>query len=102
MSSPSVLSARASIIDHQEILVAEFQYIAQTAFQANEDRARVSQFYFIYFGAFLAALFSSQLADLDSHQVYIGFVLVFLLITTFGGLTLLQLARLRQAWIESL
>jgi hypothetical protein len=29
-------------LDPYAILIAEFQYIAQTAFQANEDRARVS------------------------------------------------------------
>jgi len=30
-----------------DFLVAEFNYIANAAFQANEDRARVSQFFFV-------------------------------------------------------
>ena len=30
-----------------DLLVAEFNYIANAAFQANEDRARVSQFFFV-------------------------------------------------------
>jgi hypothetical protein len=34
-----------------EILVAEFNYIASTAFQANEDRARVSNYYLMSAGA---------------------------------------------------
>ena len=32
-------------LDVNEILIAEFNYIANTAFQANEDRARVSNYY---------------------------------------------------------
>jgi len=32
-------------LDPNEILVAEFNYIASTAFQTNEDRARVSNYY---------------------------------------------------------
>ncbi|NQU31057.1 MAG: hypothetical protein HQ525_10360, partial [Anaerolineae bacterium] len=41
----------------EEIVAEEYQYIAQTAFQANEDRARVTTFYLVsvgsLFGAFL-------------------------------------------------
>ena len=36
------LSLDQQSLDPNEILVAEFEYIATTAFQANEDRARVS------------------------------------------------------------
>ena len=32
-------------LDVNDILIAEFNYIASTAFQANEDRARVSNYY---------------------------------------------------------
>jgi hypothetical protein len=95
-----------SMIPHTEgfandLLVAEFNYIANTAFQANEDRARVSQFFFVTFGTFVAALFSSQLSGVDINQVYKAFTLLFVLIGIFGGMTMVQLARLRLAWIES-
>ena len=46
-----------------DILQAEFNYIAQTAFQANEDRARVTTFYLVNLGGFVAALYSSQVAN---------------------------------------
>ncbi len=88
-------------IDPTQLVVAEFSYIAETAFQANEDRARVSQFFFVTFATFIAALFSSQLDNVDTGQLYIAFAIVFLLVSTLGALTLLQLARLRQAWLES-
>ena len=95
-----------SMIPHTEsfandLLVAEFNYIANTAFQANEDRARVSQFFFVTFGTFVAALFSSQLSGVDINQVYKAFTVLFVLIGIFGGMTMVQLARLRLAWIES-
>ena len=46
-----------------EMLIAEYNYIAQTAFQANEDRSRVTSFYFVSVGslvAFLAPLTAVQ------------------------------------------
>lgn len=99
-------TSQGSKIPHNEgfandLLVAEFNYIANTAFQANEDRARVSQFFFVTFGTFVAALFSSQLSGVDINQVYKAFTVLFVLIGIFGGMTMVQLARLRLAWIES-
>jgi len=44
-----------------EILLAEYSYIAQTAFQAGEDRARVTSFYLVSVGTLVAAFLSSQL-----------------------------------------
>jgi hypothetical protein len=44
-----------------EMLQSEFTYIAQTAFQANEDRARVTTLYLVNLGGLVAALVSSQL-----------------------------------------
>jgi len=43
-------------LDVNEILVTEFEYIAATAFQANEDRARVSNYYLMTAGAAVAAI----------------------------------------------
>jgi hypothetical protein len=40
-------SAGAVELPANDLLVAEFNYIANAAFQANEDRARVSQFFFV-------------------------------------------------------
>ena len=54
----------------QGIAVAEFEYIAQTAFQAHEDRARVSEFFLISFGTLLAAVLTTQLTDVDTRLVY--------------------------------
>jgi len=83
------------------IVVAEFNYIAQSAFQANEDRARVSQFFFVTFGTLIAALLTSQIDTIDQSELYIAFTVIFTLLAVFGTLTLFHLARLRQAWREA-
>jgi hypothetical protein len=50
-------------VEFDELLAAEFNYIAQTAIQANEDRARVSSFYLIAVGSLVAAMFGAQYID---------------------------------------
>ena len=89
------------LLEPAGLLAAEYSYIAQTAFQANEDRARVSQLYFVTFGTLIAALVTTQLDNVDLKQVYPLFAFFFLAIFVYGLLTMLQLARLRLAWMES-
>lgn len=87
----------------ESLLQQEYQYIAQTAFQSNEDRARVSSFYLIAVGSVVAALFSTQVSDakFDPRVLSLAFSGLFLILTVLGTLTTLQLARLRAAWYES-
>ncbi len=83
------------------IIGAEYTYVAQTAFQANEDRARSWQYFFVTFATLIAALLSSQIAGIDRRQLYLTFVVIFALLAGLGLITILQLVRLRQAWLES-
>lgn len=88
-------------LDPNSILIAEYQYIAQTAFQANEDRSRVSTFYLVSVASFIAAVFTT----LDDGVVQTNFIWAFFFLfaglSLYGLFTLLQLARLRNAWYES-
>jgi len=88
-------------LDLNDILIAEFQYIAQTAFQANEDRARVSNFYFVTLAAAVAAIIGTKIEGTSTVGVYLGFSIMFAVLSAVGLITLLQLARLRTAWTES-
>jgi hypothetical protein len=90
-------------VEFDELLAAEFDYIAQTAIQANEDRARVSSFYLIAVGSLVAALFGTQFFDLNSpsRTLNLMFSGLFGLLTLLGASTIMQLARLRAAWYES-
>jgi len=91
-------------IELDELLAAEFEYIAQTATQANEDRARVSSFYLIAVGSLIAALLGTQLFEPGKFTGTIKLVFsgAFVLLTLLGASTVLQLARLRSAWHESM
>jgi hypothetical protein len=87
-------------LEPEAILAAEFEYIAQTAFQAHEDRARVSTYYLVSVASLVGAILSTQATD--SRMVEAAFAGLFALISAFGVVTLLQLARLRQAWEGSI
>jgi len=89
-------------IDPDEILIAEYNYIVQAAFQANEDRARVTSFYLVSVGSFLAAILSTQLIGNLQATVYWAFTALFLFIAALAVTTILQLIRLRRSWRESI
>jgi hypothetical protein len=86
------------------ILVSEYEYIANSAIQANEDRARVTSFYLIAVGSLVAALFSTQIFNTNTNFGTISFLFsgLFFVLTLLGSLTVIQLARLRAAWYESM
>ena len=91
-------------VEFDDLLAAEFDYIAQTAIQANDDRARVASFYLIAVGSLVAALFGTQYVNpenLSTRDVNLMFSGLFVLLTLLGGSTVMQLARLRAAWYES-
>ena len=88
-------------IEFDELLSAEFEYIAGTSFQANEDRARVTTFYLVAVGSLVAAILTTQLESFNAQQIYGAFVVLFGMLSFAGLLTLLQLVRLREAWLES-
>ena len=88
-------------LESDEILKAEYEYIASTVFQANEDRSRVASFYFVSVGSIVAAILGTQFAADNLKSVSIAFSILFFFLTMLGALTLAQLARLRAAWHES-
>ena len=91
-------------VEFDELLAAEFDYIAQTAAQATEDRARVASFYLIAVGSLIAAMFGTQILGMTSLPAGVNLMFsgLFLLLTLLGTSTIMQLARLRAAWYESM
>ena len=88
-------------LDPDTILAAEFDYIEQTAHQAHEDRARVTSYYLVTVGSLVAAILSAQVEKMQIQPIYLAFSGLFFLLSMDGLLTLMQLARLRQAWYDS-
>jgi hypothetical protein len=95
-------SRKDDTVNLSEVLLADFAYIAQTAFQANEDRARATTFYLLSIGSVLATVFASQNGNLDEWRTALAFTVVFGALSILGIFTLLQLARLRAAWFSSI
>lgn len=88
-------------LNHHEMLQAEYEYIANTAFQANEDRSKVTSFYLVSVGSLVAAILGTQFGEGQTKATSLAFFLLFMVLTVMGSLTIAQLARLRAAWHES-
>ncbi len=89
------------ILNPDDLFAAEYEYIANTIFQANEDRSRIASFYFISVGSIVAAILGTQFATDKLKSVSLAFSVLFIFLTILGALTIAQLARLRAAWHES-
>jgi hypothetical protein len=89
------------IINPDNLFEAEYNYIANTVFQANEDRSRIASFYFVSVGSIVAAILGTQFAKDNLKSVSLAFSILFIFLTILGTLTIAQLARLRAAWHES-
>ena len=96
---PALDASRPSI-EPDQILIAEFNYIAQVAFQANEDRARVTSFYLVSVGSFIAAILSTQVLASPQPVLYWSFAGLFLFLSLLAVTTILQLIRLRRSWYD--
>ena len=85
-------------LNPDEILTCEFEYAAQAAFQAHEDRIRVFNYYLATAGTLIAAV---VLGDLNNSAHLTVFALLFSTLAILGILSLLKLAKLRLAWVDS-
>lgn len=91
-------------IEISQILAAEYAYIAQTAAEAHEDRTRVASFYLVAVGSLVAAILGAQIFDRGTFTPISATLLgiLFTLLTFLGTSTIIQLARLRLAWHDSM
>jgi len=93
----------APSLSADEILIAEFEYLTQTAAQANEDRSRAASFYLVTFGSLTAALATTQfvIPTGQAAALDLGFAALFGVLALMGLSTIVKLARLRLAWFAS-
>lgn len=83
------------------LVVAEFEYLGQCAFQANEDRARASQLFAAMLATLAAALYSTKTDGHAAVTVRLVFAVLFAAEAVVGVLTLRHLARLRRSWLSA-
>jgi hypothetical protein len=91
----------SSDLDRNMILEAEFNYVAQTVFQNQEDRANATTFYLTAFGSFTVAIVSASREGLDGDYINLAFGGLFVVVGLIGVRTLMQLVLLRKAWFDS-
>lgn len=92
-------------LDQNTILAAEFAYIASTASQANEDRARIASLFFMTVGTLIAAIFGVVFSPVDASvevNVRLAFTILFACLFVHSLVTILELVRLRIAWVDSI
>jgi hypothetical protein len=88
-------------LNPDDLFAAEYSYIANTAFQAHEDRSRIASFYIVSVGSIIAAILSTQFSENKLESFAPAFSILFIFLTILGTLTVAQLARLRAAWHDS-
>ena len=94
----SAASEKTPGLDPGDILIAEFEYAAQTTQQANDDRVSVVNYYFAAMGTLLATV---VLLDLQNATHLAVFGAITFGLAVLGIMSLLKLAKLRLAWNDS-
>ena len=87
----------------ENMLLEEFNYVSVTAYQAMEDRARISSFYYLLLGVLASGLAAVYQFGGGTHNVPLFLVATLLLIGAIISISFfVTLIRLRQAYKESL
>jgi hypothetical protein len=87
----------------ENMLLAEFNYASITAYQAMEDRARISSFYYLLLGVLASGLAAIYQLSGGTHNVPLFLVVTLLVIGALISICFfVTLIRLRQAYKESL
>src|SRR6266487_4866541 len=86
----------------EHMLLEEFNYASLTAYQAMEDRARISSFYYLLLGVLASGLAAIYQFSNGAHAIPQFIVVTLLLIAAIVSVTFfITIIRLRQAYRES-
>ena len=87
----------------ENMLLEEFNYVSVTAYQAMEDRARISNFYYLLLGVLVTGLAAIYQFSGGIHNIPLSLVTLLLLVGAAISVSFfVTLIRLRQAYKESL
>ena len=99
-STDNPLNATLNI---ENMLLEEFNYVSLTAYQAMEDRARVSSLYYLLLGALASGLLAIYQVGASSHTTSQPLIVAILVLAGIMSVTFFEkILRLRQAYRESL
>jgi hypothetical protein len=87
----------------ENMLLEEFNYVSVTAYQAMEDRARISNFYYLLLGVLATVLVAIFQFSGGTRNIPLSLVTILLIIGALISVSFfVTLIRLRQAYKESL
>ena len=87
----------------ENMLLEEFNYVSVTAYQAMEDRARISSFYYLLLGVLASGLAAVYQFSGGTRNIPLSLVTILLFIGALISISFfVTLIRLRQAYKESL
>lgn len=87
----------------ENMLLEEFNYAGVTAYQAMEDRARISSFYYLLLGVLASGLAAIYQFSGGTHNIPLFLVTILLIVGALISICFfVTLIRLRQAYKESL
>jgi hypothetical protein len=86
----------------ENMLLEEFNYASLTAYQAMEDRARISSFYYLLLGVLASGLAATYQFSERAHAIPLFIIGALLLVAAIVSVTFfITIIRLRQAYRES-
>ncbi len=86
----------------ENMLLEEFNYASLTAYQAMEDRARITSFYYLLLGVLASGLAAIYQFSNGAHAIPPFIVVILLLVAAMVSVTFfITIIRLRQAYRES-
>src|SRR5258708_38026913 len=86
----------------ENMLLEEFNYASLTAYQAMEDRARISSFYYLLLGVLASGLAAIYQFSEGAHAIPPFIIVTLLLVAAMVSVTFfITIIRLRQAYRES-
>jgi hypothetical protein len=92
-----------STLKMENMLLEEFNYVSVTAYQAMEDRARISNFYYLLLGVLATVLVAIYQFSGGTRNIPLSLVTILLIIGALISISFfVTLIRLRQAYKESL
>src|SRR5215471_15146237 len=92
-----------SSLKMENMLLEEFNYVSVTAYQAMEDRARISNFYYLLLGVLATVLAAVYQFSGGARNIPLSLVTILLIIGALISVSFfVTLIRLRQAYKESL
>jgi hypothetical protein len=101
-TSKDIFISRRCVRSHVSLQIEEFNYASLTAYQAMEDRARISSFYYLLLGVLASGLAAIYQFSERAHTIPPFIIATLLLVAAMVSVTFfITIIRLRQAYRES-